>query len=172
MGRGKGFNQPGKTRGIIRGGAIRLRRYLAVSLPKICPTAGKRSGITALGRCGTKSSLSDLPTGVASSGSLAPDIGVEINESMSEKIKYTDEPLGKLRVVLDFLPSPEELAFRDDTVKVTIALSKSSIAFFKREAKKHNTQYQKMIRRLLDAYTEAQPLITRSTGRARKRRAG
>ncbi len=93
---------------------------------------------------------------------------------MSKKIKYTDEPLGKLRVVSDFLPSPEELAFRDDTVKVTIALSKSSIAFFKREAKKHNTQYQRMIRRLIDAYTEAQeqPPTTRSTGRSRKRHAG
>jgi predicted DNA binding CopG/RHH family protein len=75
---------------------------------------------------------------------------------MGAKTKYTDEPLGKLRVVPDFLPSPEELVPREDTVKVTIALSKSSIAFFKREAEKHHTQYQKMIRRLLDAYTEAQ----------------
>jgi len=92
---------------------------------------------------------------------------------MSEKIKYTDEPLGKLRVVSDFLPSPEELVFRDDTVKVTIALSKSSVAFFKREAKKHNTQYQKMIRRLLDVYTEIQEqtLTTRSSGRGKRRRA-
>ena len=31
---------------------------------------------------------------------------------MSVKIKYTDEPLGKTRVVTDFLPSPAELAFR------------------------------------------------------------
>jgi len=93
---------------------------------------------------------------------------------MSAKIKYRDEPLGKLRVVSDFLPSPEELAFRDDTVKVTITLSISSIAFFKREAKKHNTQYQKMIRRLLDVYTQTQeqPQTTRSPGRAKKRRAG
>ena len=33
---------------------------------------------------------------------------------MSEKIKYTDEPLGDLRVVPDFLPRPDELAFRDE----------------------------------------------------------
>lgn len=32
---------------------------------------------------------------------------------MSEKIKYTDEPLGDLRVIPDFLPRPEELVFRD-----------------------------------------------------------
>lgn len=90
---------------------------------------------------------------------------------MSAKIKYTDEPLGKLRVVSDFLPSPEELAFKDDTVKVTISLSKSSVEFFKREAERHNTQYQKMIRRLLDAYTEVQeqPLTRRSKRREKTR---
>jgi len=71
---------------------------------------------------------------------------------MKEKIKYTDEPMGKVKVIPDFLPSPEELALKDETVKVTIALSKTSIDFFKTEAKKYNTQYQKMIRRLLDEY--------------------
>ena len=35
-----------------------------------------------------------------------------------------------------------------------LALTKRSVDFFKREAKKHNTQYQRMIRRLLDAYAE------------------
>ncbi len=30
---------------------------------------------------------------------------------MKNKIKYTDEPLGRLSVVKDFLPSPEELVF-------------------------------------------------------------
>ena len=75
---------------------------------------------------------------------------------MKGKIKYTDEPIGKVRVVEDFLPSPEELALKDETVKITIALSKASIDFFKTEAKKHNTQYQKMIRRLLDEYTSHQ----------------
>ena len=73
---------------------------------------------------------------------------------MSAKIKYTDEPIGSLKVVPDFLPSPDELAFKEDTVKVTIALSRESVEFFKREARKHNTQYQKMIRRLLDSYTQ------------------
>lgn len=92
---------------------------------------------------------------------------------MSAKIKYTDEPLGKPQVISDFLPSPEDLVFRDDGVKITLALSKRSVDFFKREAEKHNTQYQRMIRRLLDLYAEhhAQPLTTRST-RTRLRRAG
>ena len=75
---------------------------------------------------------------------------------MKRKIKYTDEPMGKVKVVKDFLPSPEELAFKEETVKVTISLSKASIEFFKNEAKRHHTQYQKMIRRLLDEYVSHQ----------------
>ncbi len=75
---------------------------------------------------------------------------------MKKKIKYTDEPMGKTKVIPDFLPSPEELALKDETVKVTIVLSKTSIDFFKKEAKKYNTQYQKMIRRLLDEYATHQ----------------
>ena len=71
---------------------------------------------------------------------------------MRKKIKYSNEPLGNLQIIDDFLPSPEELTFKEDNVKITIALSKSSVDFFKREAKKHQTQYQKMIRRLLDFY--------------------
>ena len=74
---------------------------------------------------------------------------------MSTKIKYTDEPMGKPRVMKDFLPSPSELAFRDEDVKITITLSKKSVDFFKSEAAKADTQYQRMIRRLLDAYVEA-----------------
>lgn len=75
---------------------------------------------------------------------------------MSRKINYTDEPLGNLNVVSDFLPSPEQLAFREETVKVTISLSKKSIDFFKSEAGKHHTQYQRMIRQLIDAYVDSQ----------------
>lgn len=75
---------------------------------------------------------------------------------MKKKIKYTDEPLEKVRVISDFLPSPEELVLKDETIKVTIALSKASVDFFKTEAKKYNTQYQKMIRRLLDEYATHQ----------------
>jgi hypothetical protein len=84
---------------------------------------------------------------------------------MSAKIKYGDEPLGNLRVVPDFLPRPEDLVFREEGVKVTIALSKRSVEFFKNQARRHNTQYQRMIRRLLDAYAEhhSRPLTKRST---------
>ncbi len=72
---------------------------------------------------------------------------------MKEKIKYSDEPMGKVKVIKDFLPSPGELAFREETVKVTLQLSRSSVEYFKKEAHIHHTPYQRMIRRLLDEYT-------------------
>ena len=89
---------------------------------------------------------------------------------MNERIKYTDEPIGKVAVIPDFLPSPEELAFREEGIKVTLALSKKSVAFFKSEASKRHTQYQRMIRRLVDSYVESQEALT-SSRRARLRRA-
>ena len=93
---------------------------------------------------------------------------------MKKKITYTNEPLGDIEVVPDFLPPPAELAFREEGVKVTLALSKKSVEFFKFEASRHHTQYQRMIRRLLDAYVEAQeelPTAGRSNRTPRKRAA-
>ena len=86
---------------------------------------------------------------------------------MKKKIKYTDEPFGDLSVVRDFLPPPEELAFKEESVKVTMTLSKSSVAFFKKAAQKYHTPYQKMIRNLLDSYADkyAKSPMTRSGGR-------
>ncbi len=46
---------------------------------------------------------------------------------MKKKIVYTDEPMGDVEVVADFLLSPAELAFKEDGVKVTLALSKCSV---------------------------------------------
>ncbi len=74
---------------------------------------------------------------------------------MREKIRYTDEPIKLGRTLPDFLPSPDKLVFKEDAVKVTITLSSKSVHFFKAEAAKRGVQYQRMIRRLLDAYVEA-----------------
>ena len=89
---------------------------------------------------------------------------------MSAKIKYTDEGI-EAKVIQNFLPPPEALAFREEGVKVTIALSKKSVEFFKSEATKHHTQYQRMIRRLIDAYVDTydKPLASRATRTAHKR---
>ena len=84
---------------------------------------------------------------------MVPDIGGKEKIFMKRKIKYTDEPMGEIKIIDDFFPPPDQLAFKEDNIKVTITLSKASVDFFKNEAKKHHVQYQKMIRRLLDLYT-------------------
>jgi len=70
---------------------------------------------------------------------------------MSKRIHYTDEPI-EAEVVPDFLPPPEELVRREETVKVTLSLDKSSVEFFKRHARKSRVPYQRMIRRVLQVY--------------------
>lgn len=71
---------------------------------------------------------------------------------MKRKIKYTDESIGRLRVIKDFLPAPDKLIFKEEPIKVTMVLSKSSVQFFKKTARKQHAPYQKLIRTLLDTY--------------------
>ena len=71
---------------------------------------------------------------------------------MTKKTINRDMPIGKLTRVKDFLPPPSALALPEDNVKVTISLKKASVEFFKQEAGKYHTKYQKMIRELLDRY--------------------
>jgi predicted DNA binding CopG/RHH family protein len=61
--------------------------------------------------------------------------------------------MGELKIIKDILPPPDQLILKEDKVKVTISLSKGSVEFFKKEAKKQRTSYQKMIRRVIDFYT-------------------
>ena len=74
---------------------------------------------------------------------------------MKNKVRYTDEPMQLGRVIPNFLPPPDRLVFKEDSVKVTISLSARSVHFFKTEAAKRGVQYQRMIRRVLDAYAAA-----------------
>jgi predicted DNA binding CopG/RHH family protein len=69
-------------------------------------------------------------------------------------VRYTVGEIGRFRVIEDFLPSPDELVPREDNVKVTLSLSRRSLDFFKREAKKQRVPYQRMIRALVDTYAE------------------
>ena len=46
------------------------------------------------------------------------------NLRMKKKIVYTDEPMGDVEVVADFLPSPAELAFKASDMKAEYDLSK------------------------------------------------
>ena len=84
---------------------------------------------------------------------MALDIGGKGEGYMKNKIKYTEGPMGKLKVVKDFLPPPNQLVLKEDNIKVTISLTKSSVEFFKKEAKKHRTSYQKMMKQVIDYYS-------------------
>jgi len=37
-------------------------------------------------------------------------------------IRYTDEPMGEVKIINDFRPSSDQLTLKDDNVKITIAL--------------------------------------------------
>ena len=74
----------------------------------------------------------------------------------SKPVKYTAGEIGRVKVIEDFLPSPDSLVAREDNVKVTLGLSRRSVEYFKRAAKVRRVPYQRMIRALVDAYAERQ----------------
>jgi hypothetical protein len=87
---------------------------------------------------------------------------------MKKPVKHPDEAAGPVSIVADFLPTPGNLVFGDDVEKVTIAVSKRTVDFFKREARLHGTQYRRMVGALLDRYAEAH--VTPVERLARERR--
>ncbi len=66
------------------------------------------------------------------------------------------ETIGDVTIIADFLPPPEQLVPKKNTVKVTMEFTKKSIDFFKREADCHNVSYQEMICNLVDIYVQQQ----------------
>ena len=102
---------------------------------------------------------------------------------MKRKSRYTDAPPeieAEMERAVDVtawfnarfgFPTPEQLSPREETVKVTLALEKESVAFFKKQAKKQKVPYQRMIKNLLSWYErnweKAEPLMA---GRASKAR--
>jgi len=89
---------------------------------------------------------------------------------MSGKTRRVSDRIGEYRVVRDFLPSPDQLAFREEGVKITLALSRRSVQFFKTHAARNGTQYQRMIRDLLDAYVDAHESRSASEGPKTRRK--
>ena len=78
---------------------------------------------------------------------------------MSKAIQYSNEPIGDLNLIPDFLPLPDELVVKQNNTKVTISLSSDTVAYFKDTAKKHHMQYQKIIQQLLDEYVTNQKIL-------------
>jgi predicted DNA binding CopG/RHH family protein len=91
---------------------------------------------------------------------LVLDFGGKDGGDMSKKTEYRSAPrrvaeaIHSAEVVDDFLPPPEDLVFRDETVKVTISLTQKSVDFFKKTAEEQGVPYQTMIRKVLDLYSQ------------------
>ncbi len=76
---------------------------------------------------------------------------------MKKKIKWVDEFEGldknsEIKIIHDFLPSPQELAGKAETVRVTLELNRKDVEFFRKQAKKLGAPYQRMIRNLVSRY--------------------
>ena len=77
-----------------------------------------------------------------------------------KRSRYADAPknvakaIEESEIIDDFLPSPRDLVYKEDNVKVTLELSRKSITRFKRFAKRRGLPYQRMIRSLVDQYAE------------------
>lgn len=72
---------------------------------------------------------------------------------MKKRMKRTsDQPVGKLTVIHDFLPPPEKLLRSEEKMKITITLDAATVRFFKAVASKAGLKYQKMMREVLKGY--------------------
>ncbi len=71
---------------------------------------------------------------------------------MRKKTGYADEPLKFGKRVKDFLPPPSELVRRGQTEQVTLELSRSSLDFFRKRARRGGVPFRRMLSGLIDAY--------------------
>ncbi len=81
---------------------------------------------------------------------------MRIHNSRPDPGRHSDEPIGEVTLVADFLPSPSEPKLKNENTKITISLSTESVEYFKSAAEKNHMQYQKIIRQLLDEYVAHQ----------------
>ena len=75
---------------------------------------------------------------------------------MNSTILDPAEPIGNVTIVDDFLPPPEQLVAKKNTVRLTLDFTKESIEFLQREAQSQDASYEVMIRKLVDAYVQQQ----------------
>jgi predicted DNA binding CopG/RHH family protein len=69
-----------------------------------------------------------------------------------KKNKRSDEPVGVLKRVADFLPAPSKLIPKEHLTKITLTVDDETVHFFKATAKSLGTKYQKMMREVLKTY--------------------
>ena len=91
---------------------------------------------------------------------MEQDIGEKEGRNMKAKTKYAEAPkeigdaIAASKVIKDFLPSPDKLILKEESVKVTLSLGKESVRFFKKKAKENHVPYQNMIKKVVDMYAK------------------
>jgi len=70
------------------------------------------------------------------------------------KTKLNNQNVNEVSRFKSSMPSLDQLAQKEDAVKVTLSLTKSSVDYFKSEAAKREVCYQVMIRNLIDEYVK------------------
>ncbi len=81
---------------------------------------------------------------------------------MKRKTDYKNAPIEIAEaielseIIDDFLPSPDKLVLKEQSVRITINLSLPIVNFFKENTIKSGIPYQQMIKKILDNYVEAQ----------------
>ena len=81
---------------------------------------------------------------------------------MKRRTVSADEPQGRLRAVKDDLPLPRELVPHEDSVPVTIALSREAAELYRLEAAKAGLPLHRFIRRMLESWLAAATRIISS----------
>ena len=76
------------------------------------------------------------------------------------KVKYADAPAGiaeaieASRPIVDFLPSPDELARNVEKEKITINVDTQALTRFRAYAKDHGIKYQVLMNQVLTSYAK------------------
>jgi predicted DNA binding CopG/RHH family protein len=68
--------------------------------------------------------------------------------------KRSDEPIGDLHRIVDFLPPPKELLPQEKVTKITLTVDVDTIEAFKEMADECGTKYQRMMREALKGYAK------------------
>ena len=77
-----------------------------------------------------------------------------MNKKYEKAPSDISEAIEQAEVIADFLPPPDQLVPKEETVRVTLNLNKKSVDFFKIRAQENGIPYQRMIRKVLDIYAE------------------
>lgn len=86
------------------------------------------------------------------------DIGGKAEGFMKKKTTrkkaHSDEPIGNLKRISDFLPPPNQLLPSEETRKITLVLDDETIESFRNMASENGTKYQRMMREVLKGYAK------------------